>query len=92
MLHDTLAPPGGDSGLKQLLLSGPGPGQDWTAWPGEATSCHAIGSAGEADTALPSRCEVAVAAMTAHPGRLTGDGIPREAKDEHQDKDGLYPG
>lgn len=44
MLHDTLAAPGADSGLKQLLLSGLGPGQDWTAWPGggHQLPCHRI--------------------------------------------------
>lgn len=84
--------PWGRLWTQQLLLSGPGPGQDGTAWPGEATTCHATGSAGEADTALPSRCEVAVAAMRTQPGRLTEDRTPPEAKDEDDDKDSLYPG
>lgn len=92
MMHNALAPPGGDSGLKQLLPSGPGPGQDWTAWPGEATTCHAICSAGKADTMLPSRCEVAVAAMRVHLGGLTEDRIPPETEDKDKDKDSLYPG
>lgn len=53
MVLSALAPPGGDSGPRQLLRSGPGPGQDRGA--GKATYCQAIGSAGAADARAPKQ-------------------------------------